>query len=241
MLVLQNRGARQTRRHVSHRRLPCHAGIVAGEKKAATGCSVNRGRIYTARILAIGQYRISKTSAVPPIARREVIPTVVRDPNAIIIRPNENLFGVLWMDRDGIDLQQPRGGDHPRVLRAATGGAPETLRRAGKNEPGNGRMLHDGARAPRLRGYAFDFAPGLAGVASVVDATASGSNDGSGIPRINIDSEDIGVIDDPGFDRPPTLPSIHGFVGQVPGACVNNVRVARIDSQRLYVLKTRRG
>ena len=94
-------------------------------------------------------------------------------------------------------------------------------------------MLKDRAGAPRLRGNTLHLVPALAGIPSVIDATASRGDHMIGITRIDIDGEDVGIVDDTVLNYSPGAATVRGFIGKVPGPCVDRIRVAGIDCQRL--------
>src|SRR6266536_3335641 len=96
-------------------------------------------------------------------------------------------------------------------------------------------MLKNGPGPSRLRGNPLHFAPIVAATFRFVYTTTSRSDNVVGISRVDINSEDVGVIYDAVSDGLPGLPTISRFVRQIPGAGIHDIGRSRINCQRLDV------
>jgi hypothetical protein len=62
-----------------------------------------------------------------------------------------------------------------------------------------------------------------------------------GVGLVDLDGEDVRVVDDAGLRDAPRLAAVGGLVGQIPGAGVDDVGVARVYGERLDVDEAGRG
>src|SRR5437016_1837349 len=100
-------------------------------------------------------------------------------------------------------------------------------------------MLHDGACATRLGGYALHLSPLIAGSARLVNATAGRRNYVIVIERIDVDSEDVGIVNDAVLNVAPGASTVSRLVRKIPGAGIDDIGIERIDRQRLDMDQTR--
>ena len=83
--------------------------------------------------------------------------------------------------------------------------------------------------------------PAFAGVARVVDTAAGRRDQVIGIPRIDVNGKDVRIVNYSLLDTTPGPAAIGAFERQIPGARVNDVRIARVNGQRFHVNQARRG
>src|ERR1700693_1850926 len=83
--------------------------------------------------------------------------------------------------------------------------------------------------------------PALRGVGCFINPAASRRYYVVGVPRVDVDGEDVRIVDDALVDDSPVLSTVCALIRKMPSAGVNHVRASRIDGQRLYVNQVRRA
>src|SRR5262249_36715038 len=170
--ILKNRIANQARRHIAHCRLPRSPAVIADEKEATARRRIYRGRIDPAGVLTIRQDGVHKTAAEAIVAGYKIFTRVGRDHHAIVVCADVDVVRIAGVNGDRVNLELPRGRDHPGVVGPAGGGTPEPFGSARKNQSRQGWVLEDGPGATRLGRNALNLCPTLTSVFRFVDAAA---------------------------------------------------------------------
>ena len=116
---------------------------------------------------------------------------------------------------------------------AGVSGTVEALGSAGVDDFTMTRILHEHAGTPSRGGYALNLVENFAAVFTFIDAGTGAGIDNTGAFGIEDDRKDVGVVDDPLLDIVPVGAVVSGLPGQMPGSCVNDFGLARVDGQRL--------